>query len=102
MHHTILVALSVVLMLPQAIFAAPTATANQPQSQTVNSFPTITDTEHTGDLTGGVGSVASGAQAGASSPSGGAYSLSTGAVAGIAVAIGLVIAIISMYNLDPS
>jgi hypothetical protein len=79
------------------VLAAPTPTSSASQTQTANSFPTIIDTENTGDIPGGVGSVASGPTAGASSTSGGAYSLSTGAVVGIAVAIILVIAIISEY-----
>jgi len=77
------------------VLAAPTPTSSASQSQTINSsFPTIIDTENTGDIPGGVGSVASGPTAGASSSNTGAYSLSTGAVVGIAVAIILVIAII--------
>jgi hypothetical protein len=96
MNRIILAALGMAFMLPRAILAAPTPTSTAPQTQTINtSFPTITDTENTGDIPGGVGSVASGAPAGASSANGAAYSLSTGAVVGIAVAIILVIAIIS-------
>jgi hypothetical protein len=95
MNHIILTALGLAAMLP-GILAAPTPTSSASQTQTINpSFPTITDTENTGDIPGGVGSVASGPTAGASSSNGGAYSLSTGAVVGIAVGIILVIAIIS-------
>jgi len=74
--------------------AAPTSTTNTPTKSNLSSFPTITDTEGTGDIPGGVGSVQSGTPAGASGGSGGAFSLSTGAIVGIAVPVGLLIAII--------
>jgi hypothetical protein len=92
MNRIILAAVGVASL----VLAAPTPTSSASQTQTINSsFPTITDTENTGSIPGSVGSIASGATAGASSSNGGAYSLSTGAVVGIAVAIILVIAIIS-------
>jgi hypothetical protein len=77
------------LALTSTVFGQTPSTSTGP-SNTVNSFPTITDTEGTGQLGGNVGSTGSGSKQGASGGSS-ALSLSGGAIAGIAIPCGLVV-----------
>jgi hypothetical protein len=82
-----------------AAAAAPSSTTTQSSTSAgVGSFPTVTDTEGTGSIVGGVGASSGGAQAGASGGNGGAFQLSTGAVVGIAVACAVVVIGISKID----
>ena len=82
----------------QSLAAGTTTGAGSPTTTGSSSFPTITDTEGTGSLAGGVGSSGGGASAGASGGSGGAFQLGTGAIVGIAVACALVVLAIGKIN----
>jgi len=79
----------VLLTLASTVFGQSPTTAGK-ATNTVNSFPTITDTESTGQLSGNVGSTGSGNKQGASGGSS-AFELSGGAIAGIAVACGIIV-----------
>ena len=77
------------LAFTTTVFGQTSSSSGNP-TNTGTSFPTITDTESTGQLGGNVGSTGSGSKQGASGSSS-AFSLSGGAIAGIAIAGGLVI-----------
>jgi hypothetical protein len=83
--------------LPSLSAAATNTSPTPPSTTSSSSFPTITDSEQTGQLVGGVGAASGGADGGASGSGGGAFTLSAGAIAGIAVACGLVVIAISKH-----
>lgn len=95
-YRTLILAISLLTSLCHAA----TTTPSSAPTGTTNSFPTITDTESTGQFIGGVGSQTGGTEGGASGGNGGAFQLSTGAVVGIAVACGLVVIAISKLDLS--
>jgi len=89
---------SLAVAAPQV--SSTSTTTQSPSSTGVGSFPTVTDTEGTGSIVGGVGASSGGSSAGASGGNGGAFQLSTGAVVGIAVACAVVVcAIVALWAL---
>jgi hypothetical protein len=88
--------LSILLLALTSTVFGQSSSISQSPSNTINSFPTITDTEGTGQLGGNVGSTGSGTKQGASG-SGSGFTLGAGAIAGIAVACGIVVIGVSKF-----